>query len=161
MRIVPEPDRIARRNEWRALLSLAALSAAFVAGGVLLFGDPASSTAPIAEMGDLSHAQVVEIRDERGRTVLSGEFRARTDPAGNVEKDAALADAGGQRVIGEVEVEINPRDSEPHQELEVDVIRLAPAARFTVFIDDRAVATFTTDDRGSIDFEMESPVRPF
>jgi hypothetical protein len=156
-----EPDRIERRNERRALLTLGALSGGLVAGGILLFGDLASTSAPDIALGDLSQAQVVEIRDDRGQTVLSGEFRERTDPLGNVEKDAALADARGQQVIGEVEVEINARESEPHQELEVDIIKLAPAARFTVVIDDRAVATFTTDDRGSVDFEMESPVTPF
>lgn len=155
-----EPDRIARRNERTALLTLAALSGGLVAGGVLLFGD-LSPSAPAMQLGDLSQAQVVEIRDDRGRTVLSGEFRERTDPVGNVEKDAALVDSSGQQVIGEVEVEINKRESEPHQELEVDIISLAPAARFTVVIDDRAVAAFTTDDRGSIDFEMESPVNRF
>ena len=32
---------------------------------------------------------------------------------------------------------------------------LAPLGRFTVFIDDRPVGVFTTDDRGSIDRELQ------
>jgi hypothetical protein len=144
------------RRERAAFLTLGALSAALLCAGVLLFGDLAARSAPEAELGDLTTAQVVEIRDASGRTVLTGEFRERTDPAGNIEKDAALADAGGEQVIGEVEVEIQPGDPPRAQELEVDIIELEPMERFTVYIDDRPVASFTTDDRGSVDFEIES-----
>jgi hypothetical protein len=42
------------------------------------------------------------------------------------------------------------------QELEIDIIKLAPRATFTVFIDDRPVTAVNTDDRGSIDLEIES-----
>jgi hypothetical protein len=104
----------------------------------------------------LSEAHIVEIRDARGQGVLSGEFRSRTDTMGNVEKDAALADARGNQVIGEIELEF------PHQgradrrpELEVDVIGLPRNQRFTIVVDNQPVGVFTTDDRGSADLEIQ------
>ena len=59
-------------------------------------------------------------------------------------------------MIGEVELEI-PAPGRDHRlpELEVDVIHLTPRTRYTVVIDDRTVGTFTTDDRGSVDFELQ------
>lgn len=107
-------------------------------------------------LGNVSEADVVEIRDEGGNTVLSGEFRSRRDVLGNTEKDAALTDRQGSRVIGEIELEVpaaNRSDRRP--ELEVDILGLPPRASFTVFIDDRPVANFMTDDRGSIDQELQ------
>lgn len=110
------------------------------------------------QLPDLSDASIVEIRDAGGRTVLSGEFRSHTDALGNVEKDAALSDGKGQQVVGEVEIEIpGPEAANPHQELEIDIIRVAPNGKFSVFIDDREVLTFMSDDRGSIDVEIEGP----
>lgn len=110
---------------------------------------------------DLSGAQIAEIRDARGKTVLSGEFRSRTDALGNIEMDAGLRDRGGRRVIGEVEIEIpGPNSIVPEQELEIDIIEVEPNAKFSLYLDDREVTTFTTDDRGSIDIEVHSTPRP-
>ena len=75
---------------------------------------------------------------------------------GNVEKDAALADRGGQRIIGEVELEIPvPGRSNRRTELEVDVMGLPALKTFLVVIDDRVVGAFRTDDRGSFDMEIQ------
>lgn len=107
-------------------------------------------------LADVVDAQIVEIRDSSGATVASGEFRSRTDAVGDTEKDAALTRRDGQALIGEVEIEI-PGAARPHRqpELEVDVIGLAGNSRHSVVIDDRIVATFVTDDRGSIDEELQ------
>jgi hypothetical protein len=85
-----------------------------------------------------------------------GEFRSSVDPLGNTEKDAALIDRRGRAVIGEVELEIPaPGRDDRRVELEVDVIGLPGRQSFAVVIDDRTVGTFTTDDRGSIDMELQ------
>jgi hypothetical protein len=108
------------------------------------------------QLPDLSDATIVEIRDSDGRTVLSGEFRSHIDPLGNEEKDAALTDGTGQQVVGEVEIDIpGPGAANPQQELEVDIIRVAPNGKFAVFIDDLEVLNFLSDDRGSIDIEIQ------
>jgi hypothetical protein len=118
-----------------------------------------SSASP--RLGDLSGATIAEIRTVSGTVVMSGEFRNRVDALGNVEKDAALLGSQRERVIGEIEIEIPRQDStDPRQELEVDVISLQPRSSYHVFINDRPVATFTTDDRGSIDVEFLAEPSP-
>jgi hypothetical protein len=137
--------------------ALVGLLAAFLVAGLL-----ASRLVPAAgEAGstlpDLSQAQLVEIRDARGRTVLSGEFREREDPLGNITRDAGLVDRPGHHVIGEIEINIpGPHSIAPGQELEIDIIEMKPNAKYSLFIDDREIATFTTDDRGSIDMEIHA-----
>lgn len=109
-------------------------------------------------MPDLSGAQFVEVRDASGRTVLSGEFRERADALGNIEKNAALVERGGRHVIGEIEIGIpGPGAMTSGQELDIDIIELQPNAKHSIFIDDREVATLTSDDRGSIDVKLQSP----
>ena len=148
------PDR---RNERKAMALLFVVCGLLMAGGAgfaLVIGSP--QTTPVVELGDISEADVVEIRDHRGITVLSGEFRSRVDPLGNTEKDAALLDRGGRRVVGEVELELPASGRENRRpELEVDIMELAPQQTFTVVVDDRVVATFKTDDRGSVDMELQ------
>ena len=45
-------------------------------------------------------------------------------------------------------------------ELEVDILGLSPRSAFVVVIDDRVVGSFTTDDRGSVDMELQEGERP-
>ena len=81
---------------------------------------------------------------------------ANADSLGNREFDAALRDSRGQTVIGEVELEIPaPGRENRRPELEVDIISLPPRQAFTVVIDDRVVGSFVTDDRGSVDMELQ------
>jgi hypothetical protein len=125
-----------------------------------LAGGREAAAAPL-KIGDVREAHIVEIRDRSGSTILTGEFRTRVDEVGNMEKDAALADRSGRRVIGEVELEVPPDTrSDRRPELEVDIIGLPPRQLFTVFIDNLPVASFTTDDRGSIDMELQEGERP-
>lgn len=144
------------RTERGLLALLASFCGVVVAAGLaaLLLTTQADSS-PLA-LGDVSEAHIVEIRDRRGEVVVSGEFRSRMDQLGNTEKDAALVDTRGRRVIGEVELEIPaPGRHDRRVELEVDVIGLPAHMTFDVVIDDRTVGTFTTDDRGSVDMELQ------
>jgi len=148
----------AKRLLW-LLLGLCAVLIAVGAGGQRLAGQQRTPTELV--LGDVSEAHVVEIRDSRGVAVLSGEFRSRVDVLGNVEKDAALYDRRGRTVIGEVELEIPaPGRANRRPELEVDIIGLPASSAFTVVIDDRGVGKFTTDDRGSVDLEIQEGELP-
>ena len=154
-----------RTTERRLLGLMAALCGLVMIGGITmtsLIGENAIPP-PIA-LGDISEAHIVEIRNQQGETVLSGEFRSRVDMFGNTEKDAALTNQQGSTVIGEVELEIPAAQRENRRpELEVDIIGLSARETFAVVIDDRIVGTFTTDDRGSVDMELqegEIPPRP-
>jgi hypothetical protein len=120
-----------------------------------LFAPWLSTTTQTWSRLDLSDATFVEIRTLEGDVVMSGELRSRVDQLGGVEKDAALLGPGYERVIGEIEIEIpHPASSNPRQELEVDVISLKPRTPYQVIVNDRSVAGFTTDDRGSVDVEF-------
>jgi hypothetical protein len=152
-----QPNANERSTERRLLGVLGLLCGLLIAGGLavpILTGENATPS-PVA-LGDVSEAQIVEIRDHRGETVLSGEFRSRVDMLGNTEKDAALTDRRGRTVVGEVEVEVPaPLRENRRPELEVDIIGLPGRETFSIVIDDRIVATFMTDDRGSVDMEVQ------
>ena len=147
-----DPSAELRMGAW-----LTAICVLLIAGGLAIpMVTGAGKTPSPITLGNVSEAHFVEIRDASGSTVLSGEFRSRVDSLGNTEKDAALTDSRGQTVIGEVELEIPSRArNDRRPELEVDVIGLPPRETFRVAIDDRTVGIFTTDDRGSIDEELQ------
>ena len=144
------------RERWLLGL-LAALCGPLIIGGIAMavLAEENAIRLPIA-LGDVSEAHIVEIRDHRGQIVLSGEFRSRVDMLGNTEKDAALTDRRGRTVIGEVELEIPaPQRENRRPELEVDIIGLPARETFSIVIDDRIAGTFTTDDRGGVDMELQ------
>ena len=143
------------RGRW-PLVFLGLLCGLLIVGGVVLNVRIEDAKAQPLTLGDVGDATIVEVRDQHGATVLSGEFRSRVDRLGNTEKDAALTSRDGRTVIGEVELEIpEPTRENRRPELEVDIMGLSPKQTFTIVIDDRAVATFVTDDRGSVDRELQ------
>ena len=109
-----------------------------------------------AEVGDLSTASTVEVRDAGGQALLSGTFDAGAkDDDGDLERRADLrASAGAAR--GEAEIEISTRAGEPAQELEFEVEGLPADAALGLFVDGRQVASFSTDARGRASAEMAS-----
>ena len=143
------------RNYDRIPLALVGVLALFLtAGAAATWLAPASDDPP--PLPDLSEAQLVEVRNASGRTVLSGEFREVVDPLGNMTRDADL-NRQGHHVVGEVEIRVaGPTSIAPGQELEIDLVEMESNTKYSLFIDDREVATFTTDDRGSIDMEVQA-----
>jgi hypothetical protein len=143
-------------TERRLTVVLVASLATLLAGGTAVNLLAAPRNAEVITLADLSGATLVEIRADGGAVVLSGEFRSRVDALGNTEKDADLGNRRGDSVIGEVELEI-PAPGRDHRrpELEVDIIHLSPRTHYTVVIDDQVVGSFVTDDRGSVDFELQ------
>ena len=156
--IAGRSDMAGRSNDYdRMPFALAGLLAAFLAGGIAVASFRAVAPEAAVTLPDLSHAQLAEVRDASGRTVLTGEFRERIDALGNTERDAALIDRRGRRVIGEIEIDIpGPNAMSALQELDIDIIGIEPSAKYALFVDDREVATFTTDDRGGIDMKVHS-----
>jgi hypothetical protein len=148
-----------RRSEAydRIPVALVCVLAAFLAVGLAASRFGPVEPADMDTLPDLSTAQIVEVRDASGRTVLSGEFRERVDALGNIEKDAALVERGGRHVIGEIEIGIpGPAAMMSGQELDIDIIELRPNTKHSIVIDDREVAALTADDRGSIDVKVHS-----
>ena len=93
-------------TERRLTVVLLASLATLLAGGAAVNLWAAPKAAEVIALADLSGATLVEIREDGGAVVLSGEFRSRVDALGNTEKDADLGNRGGDSVIGEVELEI-------------------------------------------------------
>jgi len=145
------------RKEKSLLVLLTSFCSMVVGAGIaMLFLTGARVGSEPLALGDVSEAHIVEIRDRNGEVTASGEFRSRIDRLGNTEKDAGLIDHRGRTVIGEVELEIPaPGRRDRRVELEVDIIGLPARATFDVVIDDRPVGRFTTDDRGSVDMELQ------
>ena len=147
-------DRSSERKVARSMVLLCLFI--ILTGVALSLSTRAATDADPIQLGNISDADIVEIRTAGGEAVLFGEFRSRVDALGTVEKDAALIDRRGRQVIGEVELEIpNSTREDRRPELEVDIIGLPPRQRFAIVIDDRVVGTFTTDDRGSVDMELQ------
>jgi hypothetical protein len=150
-------ERAYRRRERRLMATLAGMCGLVMVAGLAL--SPLNGEAavpPVVELGNITEANIVEIRDHRGEIALSGEFRSSIDSVGNTELDASLIDRRDRRVIGEIEVELPAAGrANRRPELEVDIIGLPPRQTFTVAIDDRTVGTFRTDDRGSVDMELQ------
>ena len=114
LQVAGMPSRLSStldRDAARLLLGrLMVICGLVMASGIVLLTPTGSNATPSAlTLGDVSEANMVEIRDRRGAAVLSGEFRSRVDMLGNTEKDAALMDRRGRTVIGEVEIEIPAR----------------------------------------------------
>ena len=157
---MPLRRQVRRTNgsgELQLLGLLASICGLAIAAGIAVPILTGARISPAAiALGDVSEAHIVEIRNQSGEAVVTGEFRSSVDPLGNSEKDAALIDRRGRSVIGEVELEVPARNRPDRRvELEVDIMGLPPRETFAVVIDDRTVGTFTTDDRGSIDMELQ------
>ena len=60
----------------------------------------------------------------------------------------------GKRPAGKAEVEVSAKNGSVDKELEVDVHKLAPGAAFSLLIDGRQEASFTTDRHGAAELEL-------
>ena len=113
-----------------------------------------------ADVGDLSGATEVEVRDAAGQAVLKGRLETDTDDTRELEKLAKLAPASGGAGQGEAEVEVKraAAGGAVRQEVEVKVQKLAPSTTFTIHVDGRQVGSFTTDAQGGAEVELVSAV---
>ena len=163
MTVMTNPREILNRltTEQKGAAVLVLACSLLMAAGIATRSGNASTTLPPIVLRNIAQAEMVEIRDHRDVAVLSGEFRSSIDLLGNTEKDAALIDRRGRRVIGEVELEIPAKSrTDRRPELEVDILGLPPRQTFTVVVDDRVVGSFVTDDRGSVDMELQEGEMP-
>jgi hypothetical protein len=129
------------------------------AGGAWLAAEDQKHPLP-AEVGDLSNAAEVEVRDGAGQAVLRGKLEVDTDDNRELEKLAKLAAAGGGAGSGEAEVEVkrNASGAAERQEVEETVEKLAPSTTFTIHVDGRQVGSFSTDAQGKAEVEFVSAV---
>jgi hypothetical protein len=141
------------------ILSAVAIGATSIlaVGAARLVGEEAKTVLP-AEFTDVSGISSVEVRDASGRVILQGTLGAPADDDdGEVERKATLAAKDGSSASGEAEVEFGKSGSvAATQEVEVSVEKLAVSTIYTVHLDGRQAASFTTDDNGKAEVELAS-----
>jgi hypothetical protein len=98
----------------------------------------------------LSEAKLVEIKDESGKVILSGDFATISDTGAEIERAAKLTVADGATgATGKAEIElVKNGDAFSKQELEVALAGLAKAANFKLFVDGAEVIAFKTNKSG-------------
>jgi hypothetical protein len=108
-------------------------------------------------VSDLAAAKLIEIKDATGQLILSGNFIAENKQGGDIEGKALLTSTGVNATAkGEAEFEVSTnRHGGTEEELEVSVRKLTPSTSFSLFIDGRQVATFSTNLRGAAELEMK------
>jgi hypothetical protein len=105
-----------------------------------------------ADVGDLSAVTRIEVKDSAGTVWFNGQFGEPVEKNGERERKAVLTGTGGATC--EAEIETRTTAGRTHQELEVDVAGLPPGTTLSVTVDDRPVATFTTDAKGKGEIEL-------
>ncbi len=134
------------------LLLLLAASFLAVAGAVIGNTQQTNRSLPPA-LSRLPEAKLVEIKDEAGQIVLSGEFKTTIDTKTIIERVALLAGARGAKGKAEIEL-VKNGDTFSKQELEVAVEGLAKISNFKLFVDNTEVIAFTSNKSGKAAMEF-------
>jgi hypothetical protein len=134
---------------------VAATAAAGIAAARVGDDDEQQMTLP-ADIGDVSGATAVEVRDASGRVALSGTLAGTADASGEIERKAKLAASDGTSATGEAEIEIvrSKTTSAMEVEVDLDVEKLAASTPYTLHLDGRQAASFTTDAKGTAEIEL-------
>ncbi len=107
------------------------------------------------DVGDLSNATTVEVKDSTGTVVLRGHFVDSPEDDDDIERKATLTGSGTTaKATGEAEIEVSRNNNRLDQEVEVSVSNLAPAATYTVFVDAKQLGTFQTNGNGKGEMEL-------
>jgi hypothetical protein len=130
--------------------------------GVVLFllgsQDLRAQTKPIKEplppsVTDLDQAQLIEIKNDAGVSILKGTFETRS---GSDERKAKLSGVSGE---GSAEIEVSKKNGQvKDQELEVELKRLLYSAPYKIFVDNKEVFTFSADDKGKAIVKLSSKI---
>jgi hypothetical protein len=140
-------------------LAMGLAFALLAAGGAASVGAADQKQPLPADVGDLSNAAEVEVRDSSGQAVLRGRLEVDEDEADKEKKGRLTATAEGAGA-GEAEVEVrrNSSGAVVRQEVEIKVEKLAAGASFTIHVDGKQVGSITTDAKGTADVEFVSAV---
>lgn len=144
---------------FRTATTAMGLAVALLAGAGVTWLAAADQKHPLpADVGDLSNAAEVEVRDGAGQAVLRGRLGPNEEEGDEGEKKASLAPASGGAGQGEAEVEVrrNASGALVRQEVEIKVEKLAAGTAFTIHVDGKQVGSVTTDAKGAADVEFVS-----
>jgi hypothetical protein len=144
----------------RNILLLAVVLTAGIVGSVWLQDTIAAQSHEAslpADVGDLSNATTVEVKDSMGAVVLRGHFVEVPEDDDDLERKAKLTGSGATaNATGEAEVEVQRTGNRLDQEVEVSASNLAPGATYSVFVDAKQVGTFETNKDGKAELELKT-----
>jgi hypothetical protein len=95
----------------------------------------------------LPKARLIEVKDQGGQVLLSGEFKNASETLKELERSATLTGAGRARCLAEIDL-VKSGDSFSKRELEVALERLAAAGDFKLYVDVAEVIAFKADKGG-------------
>jgi hypothetical protein len=109
-----------------------------------------------ASVGDLTAAQLVEIRDHGGQVLLHGTLKTSKNEPKETEREADLVSPSGQKAKGHVEIEIERKDGVvAKEEFVVSFEKLPAMIECELFLDGRHVSSFTTPKAGKAEVKLE------
>jgi hypothetical protein len=109
------------------------------------------------DVANLTKSKVLEVRDSKGASVLCGQLVTQPIEGNEIEKEAELITCGeASKATGEAEVEITKTDAGIEQEVEVEVLHLAPDATYSIHIDSKLIGTFKTNKSGGAQVEFKT-----
>jgi len=107
-------------------------------------------------VNDLQQAQLIEIRNDAGATVLQGNFATKKDKADEIERKTKLSGVSGS---GSAEIEVSKKNGQiKEQELELDLERLLYGATYRIFVDNKEVFAFSADNKGKASLKLSSKI---
>ena len=136
----------------RRTFGAVAVALALIGGRTVLAQEPRTLPNTI---GDLNTVQLVEVIDSKGEVLLHGTMKTKTNTPKEIERKAELVSPTGQKAKGEAEIEIERKDSEVKNEVEVKVQGLPINTQCELRLDGRAAASFLTTKSGRASFELE------
>jgi len=141
----------------RLILTTCAAVAVLVMAGQDLRAQAQRIEKPLPpSLTDLQQAQVIEIKNDSGATVLKGTFMTKEDKAGEVERETKLAGISG---AGSAEIEVKKKDGQvKDQELALELGRLMYGGAYKIFVDSKEVFAFSADDKGKASLKLSTKI---
>ena len=140
----------------RLILTTFAAVVVLVMAGRDLRGEKIEKPLPAA-ITDLQGAQVIEIKNDAGATVLRGTFMTKEDKKDEVERETKLAGVSG---TGSAEIEVSKKDGQiKDQKLELELARLLYGGAYKIFVDSKEVFAFSADGHGKATLKLSTKIK--
>jgi hypothetical protein len=138
-------------------LKLLLATAIVLAAAYAVYSFPQRINKPLPPvLNRLPEAKLVEIKDDSGQVILTGDFTTTSDTNTEIERTAALSGAGTS-AKGKAEIElVKQGDGFSKQELEVALEGLAKSANFKLYVDGNEIIAFTANKPGKASLKFSS-----
>jgi len=109
-----------------------------------------------SSLSNLQQAQLIEIKNDSGVTIMKGTFATKEDKADEMKRETKLSGVAG---IGSAEIEISKKKGQvKDQELELELERLLYGAPYKIFVDSKEVFAFSADHHGKASLKLSTKI---